>query len=100
MPQRTLGDLFVVDKRAATRPAISQDESAIFELDNFSVLARHVRAERAEIAFALAADAEDRLVDHDDAPAKWIVDLKPGDFRGSRTANYMRTALSLQANFP
>ena len=81
MPQRPLGDLLVVDERAAARPAILQHEPAVFELNDLGVLARHVGADRAQIALALAADAEDRLVDDDDTAAERIVDLKARTFR-------------------
>jgi hypothetical protein len=63
------------------------------------VFARHVGAERTKIAFALASDAEHRLVDDDNAAAERVVDLKPRSFGGSRTADYMRTARPLQAYF-
>ena len=47
MAQRPLGDLLVVDERAASRPAILQHEPPVVEPHDFGVLARHVGADRA-----------------------------------------------------
>ena len=82
MAQRPLSDLLVVDERAASRPAILQHEPPVVEPHDFGVLARHVGADRAQIALALAADAEHRLVDDDDPPAERIVDLETRSVRG------------------
>ena len=82
MAQRPLGNLLVVDERAASRPAILQHEPPVFEPHDFGVLARNVGADRAQIALALAADAEDRFVDDDDAAAERILDLEARNFRG------------------
>ena len=83
MAQRPLGDLLVVDERAASRPAILQHEPSVVQPDDFGVLARHVGADRPQIALALAADAKHRLVDDDDAPAERIVDLEPRESFGA-----------------
>jgi len=92
VPQGPFGHLLVVHKRATARPAVPEQKPAIFELNNFGVLARNIGAERTEVAFALAADAENGFIDDDNAAAERVVDLKPGCLIGSRTADYMRTA--------
>ncbi len=81
MPQRPLGDLLVVDERAASRPAILQHEPPVVQAHDFGMLARHIGADSAQIALALAADAEHRLVDDDDPPAEGIVDLETRNVR-------------------
>ncbi len=80
VPQRPLGHLLVVDERAAARPSILQDEAAIVLPDDLGVLARNVDADRAQIALAPAADAEDRLVDDDDPRTERVVDLQARRF--------------------
>ena len=108
MMQRPLGHLFVVHERAAAGPAIPQHEPAVFALNDFRMLARHVGAERAKIAFTFSADAENGFVDNDNAASERVVDLKAGSFR--RCFRHKRdtprngriicgAALSLQANF-
>ena len=83
VPQRPLGDLLVVHERAGSRPAILQHEPPVVEAHDLGMLARHIGADRAQIALALAADAEHRLVDDDDPPAERIVDLETGNVRGA-----------------
>src|SRR5262245_25379241 len=82
MTERPLGDLLIVDERAASRAAILQHERTVIEAYDFGVLARHVGADRAEIALALAPDAEHGFVDDDNAAAERIVNLEPRDLHG------------------
>ena len=75
--QLVLGDRLAVDVGAVARALVAQDPVAVL-LDDLGVLARHVAADQAEIALRAAADAEQLLVDRDDALAEAVVDFQPG----------------------
>jgi hypothetical protein len=70
MPQRPFGDLLVVDERAASRSSIPQHEPPVVLSHDLGMLSRHIGAGRPQMAIALAADAEHRLVDDDGPPAE------------------------------
>jgi len=83
-----LSSAVVIDERAASRPAVSEQEDPVFEADDLGVLARHVIAGRSQIALALAADPEHDLVDDDDPGTKRVVHLESGGLlrgRGSHS---------------
>ena len=75
--QLVLGDRLAVDEGAVARALVAQDPVAVL-LDDLGVLARHVAADQAEVALGAAADAQQRLVDRDDALAEAVVYFEPG----------------------
>ena len=101
MPQRPLGHLLVVHERAVARAAVLQQERAVVVAHDLRMLARHVDADRPQIALALPADAEDRLVDEDDPRAERIVHLKArrsdvGGFCHGHTGFAFSTPISIR----
>ena len=75
--QLVLGDRLAVDVGAVARALVAQDPVAVL-LDDLGVLARHVAADQTEIALRAAADAEQLLVDRDDALTEAVVYFQPG----------------------
>jgi hypothetical protein len=75
--QLVLGDRLAVDVGAVTRPLVAQDPVAVL-LDDLGVLARHVAADQTEIALRASADAEQLLVNRDDALTEAVVYFQPG----------------------
>ena len=75
--QLVLGDGLAVDVGAVSRALVAKNPVGVL-LDDLGVLARHVAADQAEIALGAAADAEQFLVDGDNALAEAVVDFQTG----------------------
>ncbi len=70
--QLMLGDRLAVDVSAIAGSLVLQDPVAIL-LDDLGMLARHVAADQPQVALGAAADAQQLLVDGDDALAEAVV---------------------------
>src|SRR5687768_15671106 len=89
MRQLVLGDRLAVDVGAIARSLVAQDPVAV-GLDDLGMLARHVAAHQAEIALRPPADAQQGLVDGDDALAESVVDFEARVSHGSAQKNHSR----------
>ena len=100
MAERPFGNLFVVDERAAPRPAILQHEAAVVVANDLGMLARHVRADGPQIALALPSDPEHRLVDDDDARTERIIQLESRNSGGGGGGGVRHGQLGLALSTP
>ena len=77
MRQRTLGDLFTIDV-GPVAGALVADHDFVALGDDVGVVPGHFAAGEPEIVGFAAADAEQRLIDGDDAAAEGVGDFEAG----------------------